>query len=997
MAQQTPPGKNASRGAPPPGEEAGVELKDRAQATVREEVKPIAYIIDQIASLNADAQKDSEELRDKITEADREARRFTLELTSEVHRKLSQASDFLTKGIAGVKERLNVGTDRFRIVVTAGWILLVVTVALGAVVLSAFGARVPELAWVIYLTIGVVTIVAWAVLGARSLFKSRAANESALRNIDLVNRDLEEAKLAQVGRVPDPVSQVTHPILGAGLKALGTAAQFVRQIVPVANAVMTTAEVEAARDRFRADLLFSLTKYRFTITPEVSSKISGFTSLSSDPEAWAGEISSPLAALLNVPSAVVMLVIADSLGPRSTLNSCWQRLRASPDGISQLSDRLVMNGLVRGQFYPSTRDTTAMTAAVLKSMTGSYSLDTLGLNMQDFDRRLMILSFQLQGLGDLLGAGAAFASCLRDSVHDVGADLEVATVAAIATNIGYPARAVACVYRAQFQSFGVGKPIEEVTADASIEALTELLCKSPLIRAARPEEVVRAALIATSRFYPSRFVADCAIVSDALDFSTAFGRFLDANGLPNASKSQAEVAKIAIEAPQNSWERLRALAFAATVERMWQDIGLSGSDEFQAGLKATLCLFLSRQWPRLDDVAAGCWAAVQNDLACEILYDYVYGQDETNGSADSITMSAAVRRVKESRERTFVNELRQMLQHQIVPRSRSELTGKRQAAISELMQHHQDSSDGRDRISVRDIVLSMEVSIREFLELSVDPSAIPSYLRDHLLDAYIVTSPGDKPLMKTFESDAWKLAQDQMANEDPHYHALIRMDRGSGKATRVGVIPLGMTFHKFTDLFHNLLRLTETLSAEMGGQEETTTAAYIIRVSPSPDAMSLNLPPGSDVAKPDQVIRDLMVRQIDADQATAILVAADPNAPGVALRSVIRAAMASKTTTALDLVWGRIQGLLPRLPALASAPVKKRIQTALQKELDAGNTLDLARRVAKDMERMKARKLVIAALTVALPAGPETDASALAEVGEAIVQVLAFAGTFLTT
>jgi hypothetical protein len=256
-------------------------------------------------------------------------------------------------------------------------------------------------------------------------------------------------------------------------------------------------------------------------------------------------------------------------------------------------------------------------------------------------------------------------------------------------------------------------------------------------------------------------------------------------------------------------------------------------------------------------------------------------------------------------------------------------------------------------LSLTEVLENIREAVHGFFDFTVDPKAIPGYLRDQLVQAYMITSPGGDPLITTLGSPAFSAAIATLAEDDSRYARLLRMAPGTGKATRVGVLPLNISFDDFKKMLLKALATAGEIS-ESGGAApaDTALAAYVIRVSPSEDAMALVAPEGYRGPTPNSIIHDLIVRELGAMDTVTILAAADTTLPaGLAFRRVTESVLKRDESSLVTMISSKIEPVIRKYDQLKSAEGKRRIDKKLFDAYQCNEMVELCKLVSADYRK----------------------------------------------
>jgi hypothetical protein len=182
--------------------------------------------------------------------------------------------------------------------------------------------------------------------------------------------------------------------------------------------------------------------------------------------------------------------------------------------------------------------------------------------------------------------------------------------------------------------------------------------------------------------------------------------------------------------------------------------------------------------------------------------------------------------------------------------------------------------------------------MRRALHNSADEATVRSLLTKQILSAYLLTIPKNYPVGALLDSEddfMGRSARDLATRKEKGgYDYLVKLS--SGKAGRVGLVPLGMSFEVFADRFEDVLRGAVKMY-NVKSQENPLPdplPCYLSRLFPSDTTLKEIIPPGENEARPLEIIRALIGTSMSSSEALLLLATFQPAVQGrVALRSVV--------------------------------------------------------------------------------------------------------------
>lgn len=214
-------------------------------------------------------------------------------------------------------------------------------------------------------------------------------------------------------------------------------------------------------------------------------------------------------------------------------------------------------------------------------------------------------------------------------------------------------------------------------------------------------------------------------------------------------------------------------------------------------------------------------------------------------------------------------------------------------------------------------------STREFMSAELDVGVVRDFLTMETLSAYLLTIPHKTALINFMNEHAKELEQagKELAVEehDNRYLRLLQFETGSGRSTRIGLVPIGMKFEDFTNMVEKLFERARNLSGI-----KTPMPFYITRIFPSEEALK-EIMSAAGAARPLDVVKGLITDHVSGGDAISLLALLEPSAGSkIAFRSVISKHIDSQKNNLLTLSKDLISDVVSK-------------DKALEKELQSGH------------------------------------------------------------
>jgi len=258
-------------------------------------------------------------------------------------------------------------------------------------------------------------------------------------------------------------------------------------------------------------------------------------------------------------------------------------------------------------------------------------------------------------------------------------------------------------------------------------------------------------------------------------------------------------------------------------ERLLDQLGIIVTDFLKAGGPTTidqdpwlsaasaaiLVLFLDSREDVLKIEA--CSNASSSDRSRRILYSYIRVREEDGQAARPETPLLII--IEKVIDETF-----QSYEH-LVAFSEELTSGYLYPKISLLLASRlttiQNQVDrlGEDRKRLEETLQTVGEAVREFLNTELSEDVILQSLNMQLVAGYMITSSSTEAVFTGVVDNYLQKACDQLEQQDPRYSNLLLLAKktSGGKATRTGIVPFGMSFEEFSELFDKAFQTAVSL------------------------------------------------------------------------------------------------------------------------------------------------------------------------------------------
>jgi hypothetical protein len=313
-----------------------------------------------------------------------------------------------------------------------------------------------------------------------------------------------------------------------------------------------------------------------------------------------------------------------------------------------------------------------------------------------------------------------------------------------------------------------------------------------------------------------------------------------------------------------TYEQLKFLMQHLTKQRI-QTLVSSNSQDLEAVVVAAITLFLSQQ----HDIIArqACKEAAQLKTASRILYQYVRLAQEKGLGVKTISLLEIAKGVISGEYADYMH----------LSDFESQLSiGLLFSSIKELLAARLESV--KNQLANRDLLVQtlskVQQAVKDFINAELQEDMIILSLNSQLISAYLITTMSEKKVIQGVIDSSLVDLCDELAQTDYAYKDFLLLEKErkvtGGRYTRIGLVPIRMTFDEFSDKFHTLFtNATEAYMAshDVHGQL-SDYSVNLIRIFPSNAAFKL-VKGGSggaqseiDPVHPVHTIKRLMVEKL---------------------------------------------------------------------------------------------------------------------------------------
>jgi hypothetical protein len=243
-------------------------------------------------------------------------------------------------------------------------------------------------------------------------------------------------------------------------------------------------------------------------------------------------------------------------------------------------------------------------------------------------------------------------------------------------------------------------------------------------------------------------------------------------------------------------------------------------------------------------------------------------------------------------------------------------------------------------------------SIRDLFNEQINEDIVREFLTQQIVSAYIITDPNNNPLIRLLEDqESLKKAQDHFSKEAPEFTNLIQTRKGSGKGTRIGLVPFGMPFEDFSERFDLVLRDAVKIHNQRHMEDHIPDPlpCYLLRIFPSEYGLREIMRGPEKEARPVELVRELMEQSIGSVNEIKLLSLVQSAKTGYeGFKAVIRAVVDHHRSSVMTLVGESIDSFLNTSQELKQWFQDKKIDRDLLNLYSTNKLSELCIKVSKE-------------------------------------------------
>ena len=296
--------------------------------------------------------------------------------------------------------------------------------------------------------------------------------------------------------------------------------------------------------------------------------------------------------------------------------------------------------------------------------------------------------------------------------------------------------------------------------------------------------------------------------------------------------------------------------------------------------------------------------------------------------------------------------------------------------------------------------------ISDLLNQKINEEIVRDFLTTKVISAYLITVPGTYGgigFLKKYETVIGEVADDLAVSEkDDTYSALLKIDKGSGTATRIGLVPFGMGFEEFSMKVERLLsQAVKRANAGLADDDKFPDPLpyYIVRIFPSEDALQEIMRRADVKTSPFGIVTDLVKDQMGTQESLTLLsLLQRTGESNLAFKQVIASIVDHHKSSIFTLTKDVTEGVLNQVPGVKKKFERGEVDRLLCKVYEAPRLSDLCVKITSLLHEIGRDSTIAglkANLTQLVPDLRGVSSDGLDVISRAIVARLNSVGTAL--
>lgn len=649
-----------------------------------------------------------------------------------------------------------------------------------------------------------------------------------------------------------------------------------------------------------------------------------FVPPSPDISSWRKDVMSFIATdILSKRPIDIQLLILSAEGDQET-KKIWTEIIESGN-LDELSSILSLKR-VRPAFSEFSDIFKSHLQLAMKQNKDEFSLAKIETSVDSLEEKILGTKHRIQHTVSEYRLGSVNLGFMSNFVPSDPLSIDTEIIKIVAHNLGVDYEIFSLLYHSANGLDGAQQKYEDLIKTSKIDQLAALLVTKSFITKSKFNANTVILLKTQPTLNLNSFVSTYIRYETLSERLDTFYPFLSINGILNRS-TPLEMREILVTCPvqvnEPTENQLMQLALKTTI-KAFEETQLDEAQHYDLALASTAMFMRTYGYSGYSSL---CQRASRSSFATKVLFQYITIAAEQRLSGSHETMKHAVLQAMQGvvSDTTFEYFKSELASGNLVPSADFLLLKFNQEVKKEY-------KDLQTKGFERQILDNYLDPIKVLLYESINETVVREFLLNQVLSAYLLTVPGGVAGI-TFVRDDFEYivkAENQLASEkgDNSYVNMIQLQTGGGKATRIGLVPLELTFEDFSSKFSEVWnRAVQLRNNDKNFSEQLP--CFIIRIFPSEDGLKEIMPIQGVRSKPLEVIRELVRDSATTDNSVSLLslIQKAPNGKSALIKAIQEIFDSKKSS--LRLMIADHSDILNKSPALMSKFEKKEIDKDL--------------------------------------------------------------------
>ena len=639
------------------------------------------------------------------------------------------------------------------------------------------------------------------------------------------------------------VARKSHPkkAVSVSKKLISQMLPFLHEFIPQFNKIVNGIDSIKKRQNLIKGVKFALTRYSFELTPDLDSMFDEFISIHEDDNLWLSRLLEKLSEHFAVPTEILSLIYYETMGNTGAARQEWGYIKSNTTLIDKMAKCMVKTRVIASLKVAEENVATGVLRAAITEIQDDYSIGRLEAKISGYSDSLTGTQEVLRQIAReySLTDWKELATAKFTPTTIAGATLEYVRSAAKFNSVDLGI--LQLIYESSLSEERAKSAYSLYKDKNRLKELSTFLLPDRIKLRSLTESDVSRILLNHPYLKLSLLRAAVERYEDLVDFILMYDKFLNKHGVQHDPISNEELLQI-VNNPLTSeiFSQFRAISnrMIAGEISISPLLHFTDEDKFKTTM-TNVCLSLFFELTDRHMLKLSCQTAYLDDNSTLILFSLIIMRTDKKSDDDIAVRMACQEASGEKSSFPYYQDFRaDLLKGFLPPDTKSLATFAIDAAKTELKVYTAQALN--NGLNLRQMLDGLKNSIRQFLESEISITDIDDFLRNELIKAFIVTSPFGEPMIEFFNTEAFKRALNDLKREDVRFEIFEKLSVGTGRGTRVGVVPPQTSFSTFSVLFDSLVERAKAIAgANSQSIRYENMTLYMLRISPTKEMMAV--------------------------------------------------------------------------------------------------------------------------------------------------------------